>query len=104
MATANILLGISDAPLLGNRMAWANTFASLVDPKSSTLRNDCPEELPDLPPIPEDLWLRQREKPINEHMISQLLFYCEMNYKEDHDRGGCIGRPELMTNQGMASD
>ena len=26
MATANILLGISDAPPLGDRMAWANTL------------------------------------------------------------------------------
>ncbi len=54
--------------------------------------------------ILEDLWLRQREKPINEHLISQLLFYCEMNHKEDHTLGKCSGRPELMINQGVASD
>ena len=52
----------------------------------------------------EDLWLHQREKPINEHMISQLLFYCEMNHKKDHAHGKCSGRPELMVDQGMASD
>ena len=52
MATANILLGLSNEPPLGNRMAWANTFASLVDTESSTFRNDCPKELPKLPPTP----------------------------------------------------
>ncbi len=104
MATANILLGISDAPPLGDRMGWANTFASLVDSEKNVLRDDCPMELPELPPTPEDLWLRQREKPINEHMESQLLFYCEMNHKEDQKSGECSGRPELIINQGLASD
>ena len=52
MATANILLGLEEAPPLGNRMAWANTFASLVDSDDSVLRDDCPLELPELPSIP----------------------------------------------------
>lgn len=54
--------------------------------------------------ISGDLWLNQREKPLNEHLISQLLFYCEMNHQEAHRVGECSGRPGLMVDQGIASE
>jgi phospholipase C len=105
LATTNKLLGLTDegAPPLGNRMQWANTFTSLFDHLSSP-REDCPLTLPDLPSRSSDEWLIQRTKPLNDHLEAQLLFFCHMNHPEAQENGQCEGRPELMTNQGMASD
>jgi len=105
IATANKLLGLSDegALPLGDRMAWANTFAGLVDTLTEP-RSDCPTTLPDLPDAAPDAEARQRVKPLNEHVESQLLFFCNMNYPEENARGECPGRKELLTNQGLAAD
>ena len=103
LATANKILGLDDVPPLGNRMAWANTFAGLTE-KMAEPRRDCPVKLPELPRSDPGEWLTQRSKPLNEHLEGQLLFYCAMLYPEQHKMGTCPGRPELMTNQGLASD
>jgi phospholipase C len=105
LATVHKLLGLTDAgvPPLGDRMAWANTFTSILDHLTSP-REDCPLTLTDLPPRSPQEWLDQRSKPLNDHLESQLLFFCHMNHPEDQHKGQCEGRPELMTNQGMASD
>lgn len=108
MATSNILLGLKDAEPLGARMAWANTFASLVTDSLSEPRTDCPTSLPDLPEHPvavkEEKHRLQRAKPLNEHVEAQLIFFCARNYPEEHARGECPGRPEVMVNQGLAAD
>lgn len=102
LATANKILGV-DAPPLGDRMAWANTFAGLTELLTEP-RKDCPITLPDLPPADPQAWLVQRQKPLNDHMIGQLLYFCNMMYSVDHENGICPGRPEIMHNQGLASD
>lgn len=102
LATTNILLGVT-APPLSNRMGWANTFASLVDRK--TMRDDCPTKLADLPEVTPEMRLQmakeQRAKPINEHMMSQMLYFCHQNYVEDVEN--CPGM-KLSNNQGEYSD
>jgi phospholipase C len=105
MATANILLGLHDAPPMGKRMAWANTFAGLFDLLSEP-RQDCPEKLPDLPKEVNPLatFEAQRAKPLNDHLVHQLLFYCVEHYPVEHAKGECPGRREVMFNQGLASD
>lgn len=102
LATANKILGIEAEPL-GDRMAWANTFAGLTE-KLKEPRRDCPMTLPELPDAEPGAWLLQREKPLNEHMEGQLIFYCAMMYPTEYQQGNCPGRPDLMTNQGLASD
>jgi len=102
LATTNILLGVT-APPLSNRMGWANTFASLVDRK--TMRHDCPTKLADLHEVTPEMRLQmakeQRAKPINEHMMSQMLYFCHQNYVEDVEN--CPGM-KLSDNQGEYSD
>ncbi len=66
--------------------------------------SDCLVTLPSIPPPSPSDWLIQRSKPLNDHMESQLLFYCAMNHPEEHLTGQCKGRPELLKNQGEASD
>ncbi len=106
LATSNILLGLADegvAPL-GDRMAWANTFAGLFNTLESP-RTDCPMTLDfDIPNPSADAYDLQRAKPLNEHLEAQLIFYCAMNYPELHAMNECPGRPEIMNNQGLASD
>lgn len=102
LATANRILGLDDAPPLGDRMAWANTFSGVTS--LSTPRDDCPVKLPHLPRADPKHWLEQRLKPLNDHMEAQLLYYCVMNEPEAYARGECSGRPEIMYNQGLASD
>lgn len=103
LATANKILGLDDVPTLGDRMAWANTFAGLTEQLDAPRKN-CPLKLPELPEAEKGEWLIQRAKPLNEHMIGQLIFYCAMLHQELHAQGGCPGRPEVMHNQGLASD
>jgi phospholipase C len=103
MATTNILLGLDDAVPLGDRMGWANTFAGLVDSLPAA-RQDCPLTLPEIPPAPEDAWLKQRALPLNHHLEAQLLFYCTQHYAQLHTQGACPGRGEVLHNQGLASD
>jgi phospholipase C len=102
MATANILLGLKTAQPLGKRMAWANTFAGLVS--ESPLRSDCLWSLPELPARSPSAYLEQRLKPLNEHMESQILFYCAMNHRDNYIEGSCEGNPRTLYNQGLASD
>lgn len=107
LATTNLLLGLKDAEPLGARMAWANTFAGLVTHLDKP-RLDCPKTLPKAN-IPADFdaeraYRVQRAKPLNEHLVGQLIFFCTMNYLEEHKQGSCPGRPEVMNNQGLASD
>lgn len=109
MATANILLGLGDAPALGQRMPWANTFAGLVsDPTMNAPRQDCPTTLPEVPQLinhdAEESYRVQRAKPLNEHLEGQLLFFCTQHYPLLQKQGKCPGRPEVMHNQGLASD
>lgn len=107
MATANILLGLKDegAAPLGERMAWANTFAGLFD-ELPYPRSDCPMQLPALPvdPNPTASFEAQRAKPLNEHMEGMLLFFCVEHYPELQAKDMCPGRKQVMHNQGLASD
>ena len=101
MSTTNELLGVS-APPLGERMAWAPTFSNLI---SDTLRDDCPELLPELPPTPDNIAEVQRAKVINEHMHAALLFFCSQNYPEEFVVGElCKSSVPHALNQGTASD
>lgn len=103
LATANILLGVMSPPL-SDRMGWANTFATLVDSRE-TIRQDCPMTLVELPEVTQDARLQmakeQRAKPINEHMESQMLFFCHQNYANYVEN--CPGFA-LDNNQGEFSD
>ena len=105
MATANILLGLTaqGAEPLGGRMAWANTFSSLVQDLEQP-RTDCLVTLPEVPIALSSAYQIQRDKPLNDHMESQLIYYCVMNYAEEHHAGTCPGRPSIMSTQGKASD
>lgn len=61
-------------------------------------------KLHDVAESPPEMYELQRTKPLNEHLEGQLLFFCSMNHAEAHAAGECPGRPELMINQGLASD
>ena len=102
MATSNLLLGLHDAEPLGKRMAWANTFAGLVLDKQ--LRTDCVLTLPALPGREPGAYLEQRAKPINDHLESQILFYCAMNHREQFLGGSCNPLALSLQNQGDTSD
>lgn len=112
LATSNILLGLQDAAPLGKRMAWANTFAGLVeDPSVTQPRQDCPRRLSGLLDADRLATLHdeahvalQRSKPLNEHLEGQLLFFCTQHYAALHAQGKCPGRPAVLHNQGLASD
>lgn len=109
LATANKILGLADEGIapLGDRMAWANTFAGLLEQLPEP-RSDCPMTLPDLqvssPAEHAAECHHHRLKPLNDHLEAQLLFLCTMNYPAQHASGHCPGRPEVMANQGAASD
>jgi phospholipase C len=107
LATAHHLLGLREAgaPMLGARTKWANTFVGLLHQRSQSEgpRTDCPKYLPALPEV-EDMEAAvaiQRSKPLNEHLISELTFYCFEHYD---GLDNCPGHPELKYNQGLASD
>ena len=109
MATSNILLGLADenAPPLGKRMAWANTFAGLTDKSPmKEPRTDCPLTLPEPPKRNPEIFSHrvQSLKPLNEHLENELVMLCASLYPEEHARGQCPGRPEVMHNQGLASE
>lgn len=133
MATSNILLDLTDAPPLGKRMEWANTFAGLFTEEFSGLtepRTDCPTELPELKLFSGEntrtkMYDAQRSKPLNEPMLGQLVYYCTRNHPTLHKQGKCPGLPsslasslqilvnsknvdeilnEVTFNQGQASD
>jgi hypothetical protein len=80
MATAHRLLKLdaAGAPFLSKRAAWSNTFAALVRSRA-TPRTDCPLLLPALPPAPPGAAELQRARPLNEHFVAQLAFYCVEN-------------------------
>ena len=65
MATARILLGMTDTEPLTTRDAWSATFEHVLS--LETPRSDCPTELPDAPK-PGDEWSLEAEMalPINE--------------------------------------
>jgi hypothetical protein len=108
MATTSKILNITAAPL-GNRAAWAATFTSILRPEN--YRNDCIETLPELPSLQAVLretnaYEVQRKKPLNEHLESQLMFYCNQNNAHSkQDQEDCLGYvTKHCTNQGEASD
>ena len=105
LATANLLLGLTQegAAPLGDRMAWANTFAGLVDLLPAP-RQDCPLTLPEVPRASPNAWLKQRNLPLNHHLEAQLLYYCTLHYADLESKGLCPGRKEILHNQGLASD
>jgi phospholipase C len=108
MATANRLLGLTEegAKPLGKRMEWANTFAGLTENANNKLRTDCPTTLPDPPARNPEVFSHalQSQKPLNDHLENQLVMLCASNYPQEHSRGECPGRPEIMVNQGLASE
>jgi phospholipase C len=101
LATSNILLNITGPPL-GDRMAWANTFAGLFSSEFSGLkepRTDCPSELPALSLFENEAarssaFETQRAKPINEPMLGQMVYFCTVNHPVLHQAGKCPGLPE----------
>eukprot|EP00602_Paraphysomonas_sp_CaronLab_P007776 CAMPEP_0185028320 /NCGR_PEP_ID=MMETSP1103-20130426/13959_1 /TAXON_ID=36769 /ORGANISM="Paraphysomonas bandaiensis, Strain Caron Lab Isolate" /LENGTH=501 /DNA_ID=CAMNT_0027562699 /DNA_START=14 /DNA_END=1519 /DNA_ORIENTATION=+ len=103
LSTANILFGLDDAEPLSDRMAWANTFAGLVSGDKAP-RTDCPETLPEVPPPVPGAYKEQRQRPINDHLEAQILYYCVMNYPGLHSEGKCPGTTSHFRNQGDASD
>ena len=107
MATVNKLLGLTDegAQPLGNRMAWANTFAGLTEKSALTEpRTDCPKTLPDPPKRNSEVFSHalQAVKPLNEHLENQLMMICNSLYPEDFAKGFCPDQ-EVTRNQGAAS-
>lgn len=92
---------------LGDRMAWANTFAGLFEQLEAP-RTDCPVTLSGLPLRSEmehlNEYIEHRKKPLNDHLEAQLLFFCVQNYPVEHANNECPGRPEVLVNQGLASD
>lgn len=105
LATANILLGLADegAAPLGDRMAWANTFATIVDSLEEP-RKDCPEVLSALPETAADAYDVQRSKGLHEHIISEIAFYCTQNHAALHAAGECPPKEVIIENQGHAAD
>jgi len=74
MATTNKLFGLTGH--LGKRSSWAGTFEGIF---SSAPRDDCPENLAELPPYTEEQLRKQRALPLNDHMEIQVQFYCKFN-------------------------
>ena len=104
MATASILFGLTTSDPLSDRVAWANSFATIVDELDSP-RTDCPLTLPEVPEAPVSLRNAIRSKPLNDHLECQLLYYCEQMYAELHLANSCPGMSVgIKRNQGTASD
>jgi phospholipase C len=104
ISTVNKMFGIDNARLqFPGRVQWANTFVGLFDDLTEP-RKDCPLTLPELPPTPPNHIAEQRAKKLNDHLESQILFYCSENYPALHAIGQCPGKAELFANQGDASD
>jgi len=75
IATVNKIFGITDH--MHARDQWAGTFEHIFS--NPTPRTDCPMTLPDVPPAPADLLLKQHKLPLNEHLKIQVQFYCKFN-------------------------
>lgn len=105
MATVNELLDV-DAPPLGERMAWASRFTNLfTETELLEPRTDCPATLPSLPEAAPDALEIQRKKPLNDHLEAEMLFFCAMNYPDQHNAGVmCDAAYPYTRNQGTASD
>lgn len=107
LATANKLLGV-DAEPLGQRMAWAATFDSILSHRKNP-RTDCPETLVPLPILSAAEHAQevaiQRAKPLNHHLEAQIIFYCHANTATVEERNQCLSHTtSTLTNQGLASD
>ena len=67
---------------LGQRMAWAATFDSILSHRKNP-RTDCPETLVPLPILSAAEHAQevaiQRAKPLNHHLEAQIIFYCHAN-------------------------
>jgi hypothetical protein len=53
LSTSNLLLGLQEAKPLGDRMAWSNTFAGVLNLDEP--RTDCPTKMPEIPSDPNPL-------------------------------------------------
>jgi len=93
IATVNKIFGITDH--MTPRDAWAGTFEKELLVLSSP-RTDCPMKLPNVPTTtPEELEMI-RSLPLNDHLETQVKFYCKFN-----ERGEDCGKD--ITNQYEAS-
>ena len=78
-ATVNQIFGVTNS-YLSDRVAWAATFGHLFEMLQAP-RADCPAHLPDPAPSNFDR-TKQMRKPLNDHQLVQIDFYCRMNYGE----------------------
>lgn len=78
IATCNKIFGITDS--MTDRSDWAGTFEHLFSENNP--RIDCPSELQELETWTLEDLRRQWQKPLNDHMELQILFYCTQNNRD----------------------
>jgi len=83
MATVNKIFGISTS--MSKRASWAGTFEHIFTQMDEP-RKDCPEYLPELPPTDMEDWEFVKNLPLNDHLETQVMFYCKFN-KRGEDCG-----------------
>jgi len=96
MSTVNKMLGLTGH--MSARAAWSGTFENIFS--RETPRDDCPMTIgPQFPEWTEEDNERQRAKPLNDHLATQVDYYCANN---GFNPSTC--NSEMFTNQGEASD
>jgi phospholipase C len=78
MATVNKIFNINDH--LTNRDAWSGTFEQLFLQLTAP-RTDCPVTLPNIPTTTMEELERIRNLPLNDHLETQVNFYCKFNQR-----------------------
>ena len=88
-ATLGKLFPQLGADALTRRTAWASTFEHLLE--SDRPRQDCPSELPEVPPPPVGELERQLARPIDEHAEGVMRSLCQLVGSGDSRCGEGVG-------------
>jgi len=80
MATVNKIFNITEH--LTKRDAWSGTFDHLFL-QLSTPRTDCPMTLPNIPGTTDEELEAIRKLPLNDHIRTQVQFYCKFNERAE---------------------
>jgi len=83
MSTVNKIFGINEH--MSKRAEWAGTFEHIFTQMDQP-RDDCPQYLQELGPIDMEDWEYVRNLPLNDHLETQVQFYCKFN-KRGEDCG-----------------
>jgi len=76
MSTVNRIFGVKDH--MSKRAEWAGTFEHIFG-ELEYAREDCPSVLMEMPPVDMEDWEMVKRLPLNDHLETQVRFYCKFN-------------------------